>query len=124
MISLAQKGLDYDRIREKYDESKPVMELFGQFAKQAGMDIPAYVAYIRTQAKKAGGMSDDEAKRAVELEDREAAVAAKENQQKDAEAHQQTENQAKSDAAEKRKADIEQFRKEFPRRGKRAGQDP
>lgn len=114
MISLAQKGLDYDRIREKYDESKPVMELFGQFAKQAGMDIPAYVAYIRTQAKKAGGMSDDEAKRAVELEDREAAVAAKENQQKDAEAHQQTENQAKSDAAEKRKADIEQFRKEFP----------
>lgn len=114
MIALAQKGLDYDRIREKYDESKPVMELFGQFAKQAGMDIPAYVAYIRTQAKKAGGMSDDEAKRAVELEDREAAVAAKEARQKDAEAQQQTANQAKSDAAEKRKADIEQFRKAFP----------
>lgn len=114
MIALAQKGLDYDRIREKYDESKPVMELFGQFAKQAGMDIPAYVAYIRTQAKKAGGMSDDEAKRAVELEDREATVAAKEARQKDAEAQQQTANQAKSDAAEKRKADIEQFRKAFP----------
>lgn len=114
MIALAQKGLDYDRIREKYDESKPVMELFGQFAKQAGMDIPAYVAYIRTQAKKAGGMSDEEAKRAVDLEDREAAVAAKEAQQKEAEAQQQTENQAKSDAAEKRKADIEQFRKAFP----------
>lgn len=114
MISLAQKGLDYDRIREKYNESKPVMELFGQFARQAGMDVPAYVAYIRTQAKKAGGMSDEEAKRAVELEDREAAVAAKEARQKDAEAQQQTANQAKSDAAEKRKADIEQFRKAFP----------
>ena len=25
MVVLAQKGMDYDRIREKYDESKPVM---------------------------------------------------------------------------------------------------
>ena len=26
MTALAQKGLDYDRLREKYDEFKPVMD--------------------------------------------------------------------------------------------------
>ena len=77
MVVLAQKGLDYDRIRGKYDESKPVMELFGSFAKQAGMSIPDYVSFIRTQAKQASGMSEAEARRTVELEDREAAVSAK-----------------------------------------------
>ena len=52
MITLAQKGMDYDRIRGKYDESKPVMELFGSFAKQAGMSISDYLSAIRTQAKR------------------------------------------------------------------------
>lgn len=114
MIALAQKGLDYERVRGKYDESKPVMELFGQFAQKAGMTIPEYVAYIRTQAKKANGMSEAEAKRAVELEDREAAVSAKEAQQAQAAAEQTAADKAKNDAAEKRRADIAEFQKNFP----------
>jgi len=114
MVVLAQKGLDYDRIRTKYDESRPVMDLFGQFAKQAGMTVPDYVAYIRTQAKRATGMSEAEAKRTVELEDREATVAAKE----DAEA--QRRNAASQAAAAqqnveaRRRADILEFQKNFP----------
>ena len=107
MTALAQKGLDYDRIREKYDESKPVMDLFRNFAKQAGMTVPDYVTYLRTQAKKAGGMNDADAKRAVELEDREAAVAEKEQQQKEVQ-------KTKDDAEERRKADIAEFQKTFP----------
>lgn len=114
MIALAQKGLDYERIRGKYDESKPVMELFGQFAQKAGMTVPEYLAYIRTQAKKANGMSEAEAKRAVELEDREAAVSAKEAQQAQAAAEQTAADQAKNAAAEKRRADIADFQKNFP----------
>ena len=31
-----QKGFDYDRIRKKYDEAKPVMEFFTEAAKNAG----------------------------------------------------------------------------------------
>lgn len=114
MIALAQKGLDYERIREKYDESKPVMELFGQFAQKAGMSVPDYVVYIRTQAKKVNGMSEAEAKRAVELEDREAAVSAKEAQQAQSEAEQTAAEKAKTDAAAKRRADIADFQKNFP----------
>ena len=34
MVTLAQKGMDYDRIRAKYDESKPAMEILSIFAKQ------------------------------------------------------------------------------------------
>jgi hypothetical protein len=114
MVTLAQKGLDYDRIRTKYDESKPVMELFTQFAKKSGMDVPAYVAYLRTQAKKADGMSEAEAQRTVELEDREAAVAAREEARAEREAAERQAEQAKASAEARRQADIEEFTKTFP----------
>lgn len=114
MVALAQKGLDYDRIRGKYDESKPVMELFGTFAKQAGMSVTDYLSYIRTQAKQASGMSEAEAKRAVDLEDREAAVSAKEaaEAQRQGAANQVAQARAAADA--RRSADIAEFQKLFP----------
>lgn len=114
MTALAQKGLDYDRIRERYDASKPVMELFGQFAKQAGMSVEDYVSHIRTQAKQAAGMNEADAKRAVELEDREAAIAAKEA----VEAEQQAAAQEQSAAEARRQADIAEFQKTFPEAAK------
>lgn len=114
MVALAQKGLDYDRIREKYDEAKPVMELFGRFARQNNMTIQDYTAHLRTQAMRAGGMSEAEAKRAVELEDREAAVAAKEA----AEAEKQAASQRKAAADARRTADIQEFQKAFPEAAK------
>jgi hypothetical protein len=110
MVTLAQKGMDYDRIRSKWDEAKPVMELFNQFAQKAGMNVSDYIAYIRTQAKQSQGMSEEEAKRSVELEDREAVVAAKEAQQT-AERNAQT---RRSEAEQRRQADIEAFRKIYP----------
>ena len=114
MVVLAQKGLDYDRIRGKYDESKPVMELFGSFARQAGMSIPDYVSFIRTQAKQASGMSEAEARRTVELEDREAAVSAKEavEAQRQNGANQAAQARAAADA--RRNADIAEFQRLFP----------
>ena len=114
---LLQKGLDYDRVRGKYDESKPVMEMFGEFAKAAGMSVADYVKYIRAEAKRAKGMTEADAKREVELEDREAAVSAKEAaQQKDAE--------AKSAVNEKVRADLADFAKAFPDVYDKAKSDP
>ena len=114
MVVLAQKGLDYDRIRGKYDESKPVMELFGSFAKQAGMSIPDYVSFIRTQAKQASGMSEAEARRTVELEDREAAVSAKEAVEAQRQNGANQAAQARAAAEARRNADIAEFQKLFP----------
>lgn len=114
MVVLAQKGLDYDRIRGKYDESKPVMELFGQFARQANMSIPDYVSYLRTQAKQANGMSEAEAKRAVALEDREAAVSAREAEEAQRRNAATQAAQARANMDARRSADIAEFQKLFP----------
>lgn len=114
VITLAQKGMDYDRIRGKYDESKPVMELFGSFAKQAGMSISDYLSAIRTQAKQASGMSEAEAKRAVALEDREAAVSAREAEEAQRQSSANQAAQAKAAADARRSADIAEFQKLFP----------
>ena len=114
MVALAQKGLDYDRIRTRYDESKPVMELFGSFAQQAGMTIPEYVAHIRTQAKQAQGLSEPEARREVALEDREAVVAAAEAQRQALASAQQSEAAARQREDARRMADIQRFQEKFP----------
>lgn len=114
MVALAQKGLDYDRIRTRYDESKPVMELFGSFAQQAGMTIPEYVAHIRTQAKQAQGLSEPEARREVALEDREAVVAAAEAQRQALANAQQSEAVARQREDARRMADIQRFQEKFP----------
>lgn len=114
MVALAQKGLDYDRIRSRYDESKPVMEMFGQFAKQAGMSIPDYVSYIRTQAKQSQGMSEAEARRAVELEDREAVVAQREAAEAQRQSAVTAQQAARQNANARRQADIAEFTNLFP----------
>lgn len=110
MTALAQKGLDYDRVREKYDAAKPVMEMFSQMAKLSDMTVEQYIAFVRTEAKKSAGMSESEAKRAVDLEDRESAIMAKEA----AEAEKKTAAEEKSSAEERRNADIAEFQRTFP----------
>ena len=114
MVVLAQKGMDYDRIRSKYDESKPVMEMIGGFARQNGMSIPDFLSHLRTQAKQAGGMTEAEARRVVELEDREAAVAVQEAAEaaRQSDANQAAQEQAAANA--RRNADIAEFQKLFP----------
>lgn len=111
---LAQKGMDYDRIRTKYDESKPVMELFSHLARGAGMDVAAYVADLRAKVKQSSGMSEEDARRAVALEDREAAVAAKEAAQTQRQDDANATAQAKAAADMRRKADIAEFKRTFP----------
>lgn len=118
LTALAQKGMDYDRIRQGYDEFKPVMDLFSQFANKAGMNTKDYIAYIRQEAKRASGMNAADAKRAVELEDREATVAAREAADRERQQAQQRADAAKQTAEARRKADIDEFMKTFPEAAK------
>ncbi len=124
MTALAQKGLDYDRVREKYDAAKPVMEMFTQMAKQSDMTVEQYVSFVRTEAKKSAGMNADEAKRAVDLEDRESAVLAKEAEEAEKQTAAQQATQAEGSAEERRNADIAEFQKTFPDAAKDAGSIP
>ena len=107
MVTLAQKGVDYDRIRAKYDESKPAMEILSIFAKQKGVSVADYVSFLRTEAKKADGLSEAEARRSIELEDREAAVTAREAEQAAERQAAEQANAAANAAAQRRKADID-----------------
>lgn len=104
---LLQKGKDYDRVRAKYDEAKPIMDLFKTFAAKANMSVEDYAKQLRTAALKAEGLSDAEAERTVALEDREAAVA-------NAEAEQQEQAQQQDAEQERIHADLELFGKLYP----------
>lgn len=115
--ALLQKGLDYDRVREKYDEAKPIVEMFAGFAQKAGMSVGDYAKYIRAEAKKASGMSEDEAKRTVELEDREAAIAAKETAAQEIRHEKEKENQSIQ-------TDLTNFAAAFPEVYKQAQANP
>lgn len=118
MVALAQKGMDYDRIRSQYDEFKPVMEMVNRFANQQGLNTKDYISMLRTQAKQAEGLSEADARRSVELEDREAVVAVAEAErqaQQDAMAQAQ---RAEAEAASRRQADIQEFQQTFPEAAK------
>lgn len=104
---LLQKGMDYDRVREQYDNSKPIMSMVSELARQAGVSVEDYVRMVRTEAKKSEGMDEDAAKRAVELEDREAAVSAKEAEEAQTEA-------ARKDSEAVIQRNLEEFSKAFP----------
>ena len=69
--------------------------------------IDEYIKALRTEAKKASGMSDAEAQRTIDLEDREAAVSA-------AEAKQQEAEQEKNATDERVRNDLDLFGKLYP----------
>lgn len=108
--ALIQKGMDYDRIRVKYDEAKPVMEFMSRYARQANMTMAEYLDYLRIEEKKQSGMPEEDARRAVELDNREARV-----QEAETEAAQAAARENQRSAAESRmKADITEFLQEHP----------
>lgn len=118
MVALAQKGMDYDRIRSLYDEFKPVMEMVNRFANQQGLNTKDYISMLRAQAKQAEGLSEADARRSVELEDREAIVAAAEAERQEQAAAQMQAQQAAAAAENRRQADIAEFQKTFPEAAK------
>lgn len=121
--TFVQKGLNYDNLHERYDklkgsydEAKPAIDIISDLAKESGMTVAEYCDFLRVERKKASGMSEAEAKRAIDLENREAAVSAKENEYKEVES-------AKSDNDAKIRADLKNFEETFPDVYKQAKDD-
>lgn len=104
---LLQKGLDYDRVREKYDAAKPLVETLTHLAEQESTTPTEYLRRLRREDKKSGGMTESEAERTLSLEDREAAMAAKELQA------QEMENFRKAQQS-KIRDDLREFSCAFP----------
>ena len=114
LVSLAEMGLDYGFVRGKYEEAKPIMEIFSVAAKNAGMTVSEYVSHVRTAMKQSAGMSEDEAKRSVDLEDREALLSAKEQEEKAQTEREQAETARKEAESKRVQDDIARFIKIYP----------
>ena len=118
IIPLAQKGMDYDRIRGKYEEEKQradanaeAAEFIASLAKEAGMSSSDFIQQaLAGNLAKRENISVEEAKRRLDLDRREKALAAKE---KAAEARA-TETKAQDARREKVRAEIAEFAKAYP----------
>lgn len=113
-VQLAQKGMDYDRIREKWDDARETITFIDEQAKAAGMDRKSFIDYLRIESKKSQGMSEDDAKRTVELENREAAVQLRESEEQQRIADQQAQQNAADTERERRDADFRRFAEKYP----------
>lgn len=113
-VVLAQKGMDYDRIRGKWDDVKDLVAFVDEQAKAAGMDRKAFIDFLRIETKKSQGMGEEEARRTVDMENREAVVARKESEEQQRIANQQAQQQAAEAAQRERDADFRRFAMKFP----------
>lgn len=112
-VELAQKGMDYDRIRTERDslrtfksENQGAIDLIQRYADRNGMTIPEYLDFCRTQdIMHEKGVSEEEAKSMLSLEKREMVVAQKE-------AEQAAKEQEESQAKQKTESDQERVRRE------------
>lgn len=118
---LAQKGMDYDRVRERMDsfkkeldEARPALTLVKQYADMMKMTVTEYLDYCRTQELVNGGMSEEQAKRQVDLDKREADLSAKEAAAQQADTDRKTAEQTAQAAKEKQQRDFNDFIKRFP----------
>lgn len=103
-----------DRVRTGYEETGPVMDLFRGFARQAGITVPEYITRIRVQAKQTQGMDETEARRAVELEDREARAAAAEARAREAQTMAQMRRDDEIRRRERVRRDAREFAAVYP----------
>ncbi len=107
VISLAQKGADYDRIKGKLAEQQGTMDLLTEFAKESGMELPALLDDLWMNLWKKQGLSEDTAKERLErrkLERENAALKAAQN----------PETPAEETPKEKAQRELADFQKAFP----------
>ncbi len=120
-VALAQKGMDYDRIRTERDglrqyrqEADPALGLVKGYAERNGMSVPDYIDYCRKQELMAQGVNEQTAAAQVAVEKQQLQLQtqnAEREAQRQREAEQQRQAQEREEA---RKRDISSFLETFP----------
>lgn len=123
LIAMAQKGWDYDTVRQERDqlrqyrnEADPAYALVKDYAKRAGFgdNVPAYLDFCREQELRATGKTETEAKNIVAQEKREADLVKREQAVSVKEQQQTSEAQRAQQAAEMRRRNIQEFFAAYP----------
>ncbi|SBW02361.1 conserved hypothetical protein [uncultured Eubacteriales bacterium] len=105
VVVLAQKGMDYDRIRQERDQLReyrqgadPALNLVKAYAERNGMDIGAYIDFCRKQELMAQGVNEQTAAAQIEVEKNQAAM-----QERNAEEERQRQEQERIQQGAKRR---------------------
>lgn len=105
VIELAQKGADYDRVKEQLSKQQDAMDVLAALAKEAKTDIPGLLDSFRITMLKKQGLSDDAAKERLGREKAERENAALKAAQKPQE----------ETAQERARRELAQFREVYPK---------
>lgn len=110
-IALAQKGMDYDRIKGKLAEASDMVQFVESLAKDMGMNTADFMDNaLAGNIAKREGIPREEALRRLQLDKREKAISAKEAEAAAQSAQQAEANQRK----EKIRAELNEFAHAFP----------
>ena len=122
LVSMAQKGWDYDKVRQERDqlrqyreEADPALELVRSYANRSGMSVADYLDFCRKQELMAGGLSQQDAERKLGIEKEQATLN---RQRAELEAFQAQQNSIKQQALQAQQArqkDIERFYSAYPK---------
>ena len=119
--ALAQKGMDYDRIREERDqlktyerEHKAAVDLVESYARRLNMQVGEYLDYCRQQELMQGGMAEGDAKKTVQMERREADVARREQALQAEQQRRESEQRVQDEARARLDRDVKEFMRVFP----------
>lgn len=121
LIAMAQKGWDYDTVRQERDqlrqyrsEADPALALIKEYANRLSMTVPQYIDHCRKEELKSKGMTEQQAAYEIQQQNREADLRSRE-QALNAKEQQQTSvaQRAQQAAADRRKA-IQDFYAAYP----------
>ena len=121
VIKLAQKGMDYDRIREERDSIRPELRLYREFLKEladgSGLTVSELIDTVRAQRlvakEKENGKEMTEAEALLKVQ-RERSEKAKSAPKAEEEAPLKEEKPAEAKAEDSRKESFARFAREFP----------
>ena len=119
VIKLAQKGMDYDRIREERDSIRPELRLYREFLKEladgSGLTVSELIDTVRAQRlvakEKENGKEMTEAEALIKVQRGEKAKSAPKAEE---EAPPKEEKPAEAKAEDSRKESFARFAREFP----------
>lgn len=108
MISLAQKGADYDRVKEQLRGQQEAMDVLSDLAKDAGTDIPGVLRTLRLNMLKKQGLSEDAAQERLLRE-------AAERENAELKRDRDVARQPVEDRQQRIKREVAEFRDHYPK---------
>lgn len=121
LVSMAQKGWDYDHVREERDqlrqyrqEADPALELVKAYAQRNNMSVPDYLDFCRKHELMASGMTQQDAEQKLSFEKERAELDRRQAALDAAQREQDSMKQQALQAQQARQKDIENFYKAYP----------